>query len=120
MVLLTTTGLSPLNHVDDFEDNKRARVPKEKKKKKNHNHDDIFLFFAMIAVPFIGWYEIPTYVFLGAIALLSICFILYIFHWPNVKNVSAYRAAAFKPEDVPSDLDTIVIGSGSGGSTCAK
>ena len=42
--------------------------------------------------------------------------------WPRkkVRKVRPVRACAFRPELVPPKLDTIVIGSGSGGCACAN
>jgi len=57
-----------------------------------------------------------------AIVLASafICF-LFLARWPakNVK-IKPLRASSFRPELVPSKIDTIVIGSGSGGCACAN
>lgn len=48
-------------------------------------------------------------------------FYLWVSHWPgrDVK-VTPIRASRFSPDKVPSKLDTIVIGSGSGGSACSN
>jgi hypothetical protein len=46
--------------------------------------------------------------------------ILYVTRWPKSRPVEARRAIAFRPDAVPNEIDTIVIGSGSGGSTCAN
>lgn len=42
-------------------------------------------------------------------------------YWPGRDaKVKAVRASSFSPNKVPPNLDTIVIGSGSGGSSCAN
>lgn len=56
--------------------------------------------------------------------ILSIClgaFYSYLTYWPgrHVK-VLPRRASPFSPDKVPANLDTVVIGSGSGGSSCAN
>ena len=113
MVLLQTTGLPPLNHIDD--------EPKRVPKKANKDHHDDFLFVILLAVPFIFYAPFPVaYVLIGAVLLSFIGVLLYTFHWPRATKVMVQRAAAFKAEEVPVNLDTIVIGSGSGGSTCAN
>ena len=61
------------------------------------------------------------------IALLLATFGMYLFvrwltHWPgrNVKTIHPQRASPFSPEMVPKNIDTIVIGSGSGGCACSN
>lgn len=57
------------------------------------------------------------------IGLSIIWFISWIIIWPGrkVKRIQAMRASKFSPDLVPkSPLDTIVIGSGSGGCACAN
>ena len=46
---------------------------------------------------------------------------LWLSRWPgnNVK-VKPIRASRFSPDKVPENIDTIVIGSGSGGSSCSN
>jgi len=46
--------------------------------------------------------------------------ILYVTRWPKPRPVEARRAITLRPDAVPNEIDTIVIGSGSGGSTCAN
>lgn len=48
-------------------------------------------------------------------------FLVWFFHWPgrDVK-ITPIRASGFSPDLVPTKLDTIVIGSGSGGCACAN
>lgn len=47
-------------------------------------------------------------------------FIVYLSRFPELRKISPRRASHFRPELVPSNLDTIVIGSGSGGSCCSN
>lgn len=58
-----------------------------------------------------------TIFFLFVVAI----FYMWLSHWPG-KNakVVPMRASPFSPEKVPKNLDTIVIGSGSGGSSCSN
>lgn len=53
--------------------------------------------------------------------LLIVALISYItLTWPKPRPAQSRRADRFRPEKIPSNLDTIVIGSGSGGSTVAN
>ena len=52
--------------------------------------------------------------------LLVFTFLFYITRWPKPRPIQSRRADRFRPEKIPSNLDTIVIGSGSGGSTVAN
>ena len=48
-------------------------------------------------------------------------FYLWLSYWPGRHaKVIPIRASPFSPDKVPAKLDTIVIGSGSGGSSCAN
>ena len=47
-------------------------------------------------------------------------FVFFVTRWPKPRPVEPRRAIAFRPSAVPDKIDTIVIGSGSGGSTCAN
>lgn len=48
-------------------------------------------------------------------------FYLWLSYWPGRRaKVIPIRASPFSPDKVPAKLDTIVIGSGSGGSSCAN
>ena len=53
--------------------------------------------------------------------LLVSPFLLWFFRWParNVK-IHPIRASGFRPQLVPTKIDTVVIGSGSGGCACAN
>lgn len=62
-----------------------------------------------------------TFTSITAAILLPICALLiYINRWPNPRPVEPRRAIAFRSSAVPEKIETIVIGSGSGGSTCAN
>jgi hypothetical protein len=69
------------------------------------------------ALPLILW--VPQWVLILALSLGL--FLRWLFYWPG-RNVQLkpVRASKFSPELVPKQLDTIVIGSGSGGSSCAN
>ena len=62
---------------------------------------------------------LPTW--LVALLIMSFGAYVWVSRWPgrDVK-VKPIRASSFTPEKVPTKLDTIVIGSGSGGSSCAN
>jgi all-trans-retinol 13,14-reductase len=48
-------------------------------------------------------------------------FYLWLSYWPGKHaKVIPIRASAFSPDKVPPNLDTIVIGSGSGGTSCSN
>ena len=48
-------------------------------------------------------------------------FLRWLFYWPGQHvQLKPVRASKFSPELVPDQLDTIVIGSGSGGSSCSN
>ena len=67
----------------------------------------------------IGFLLVPRWVFIVAILLVAV--VMWLFHWPgSTTKVKPIRASKFSPELVPSNLDTIVIGSGSGGCACAN
>jgi all-trans-retinol 13,14-reductase len=58
-------------------------------------------------------------IFVVPIVLLA-TLVIYILTFPPTRPVQSRRADKFHPSKVPSNLDTIVIGSGSGGSTVAN
>jgi all-trans-retinol 13,14-reductase len=62
----------------------------------------------------------PLVIALFLPALLIAAVLFYITRWPTPRPVQSRRADRFRPEKIPSNLDTIVIGSGSGGSTAAN
>jgi all-trans-retinol 13,14-reductase len=47
-------------------------------------------------------------------------FLFYLTRFPECRTIIPRRASHFRPELVPDNLDTIVIGSGSGGSCCSN
>lgn len=52
--------------------------------------------------------------------LLLAASLFYITRWPSPRPVLSRRADKFRASKVPTNLDTIVIGSGSGGSAAAN
>jgi len=65
----------------------------------------------------------PTCTQIWVLLLLSLIGVLIFWfgRWPGNKvGIKPIRASAFKPEIVPEKIDTIVIGSGSGGCACAN
>lgn len=54
------------------------------------------------------------------LALAFAAFVVYLQTFPATRKIVPRRADHFRPDLVPQHLDTIVIGSGSGGSTCAN
>lgn len=98
-------------------------VAMDRHNKANHRHDELILFALLSAPIAISYPELLvryTMYALGALALLIFTLILYCFSFPAAREIQAMRAETFQAEKVPEDLDTIVIGSGSGGSTCAN
>ena len=62
-------------------------------------------------------------VFIGAVVALLCLFGALLFlvtRWPKARPIQPRRAIRFRASAVPESIDTIVIGSGSGGSTCAN
>lgn len=70
---------------------------------------------ALAPIPFLfpGWF---------LLFLLPLgTFLVWFFHWPGrAIKVKSTRASRFSPDKVPPKLDTIVIGSGSGGCACSN
>lgn len=69
-------------------------------------------------LPIVAW--LPPWLLASSLALVLA--IRWLFSWPhqNVK-IQPMRASKFRPELVPSGkIDTIVVGSGSGGCACAN
>lgn len=77
-----------------------------------------YLSVAGAIAPFLSF---PVSLTLAATLTLT-CIISWFVFWPGrrVKRIQAMRASRFSPEMVPKHLDTIVIGSGSGGCACAN
>jgi NAD(P)-binding Rossmann-like domain len=69
---------------------------------------------APFALLFVPWWLLLLLVVAGSL-------VAWLMHWPgsNVK-LKISRASPFSPHLVPSSVDTIVIGSGSGGCACAN
>ena len=64
---------------------------------------------------------IAVFLVIAAITLVSFAaFVVYLITFPKLRTILPRRASHFRPELVPTNLDTIVIGSGSGGSCCAN
>jgi len=62
---------------------------------------------------------LPQWVLIILFAVIP--FYVWLSYWPGRHaKVIPIRASAFSPDKVPSNLDTIVIGSGSGGSSCSN
>lgn len=64
--------------------------------------------------------HVPLWLVIVALSMAS--FLAWLLHWPaqNVKKLQPMRASPFRPDRVPHNIDTIVIGSGSGGSATAN
>lgn len=69
-------------------------------------------------LPIVAWFP-PSLVVTGLVLLL---FIKWLLTWPHQDlKIQPMRASKFSPELVPSGkIDTIVVGSGSGGCACAN
>lgn len=91
-------------------------------RQKGKGHDLYWLF--LLSVPLISSYH--KYLLwnaasaFGILILLALSLLLYSLRWPKPQKITLMRASQFQPDEVPANLDTIVIGSGSGGSTCAN
>lgn len=110
-------------------------APNEQGGQKAHakHSDEIFLLTLMMLVPVIAslppvslstllnwvlWLSLGLMVSLVSGLVLFLAYLVW--SWPKSREVNPMRAVAFKPDLVPPKLDTIVIGSGSGGSTCSN
>lgn len=62
----------------------------------------------------------PTTLIIAVPLFFLASLIIYILSFPTPRPVQSRRADKFHPSKVPKNLDTIVIGSGSGGSTVAN
>lgn len=64
---------------------------------------------------------IAVFLSLFALAVVSFAaFFVYLLRFPAPRKIVPRRPDHFRPDLVPTNLDTIVIGSGSGGSCCAN
>ena len=95
----------------------------------NKHHDELILLAVLMLTPVVlSLPPITLTILLRWVlwALVGICVALVVFlahavgSWPKPRTVLPMRAVAFQPDLVPKELDTIVIGSGSGGSTCSN
>ena len=83
------------------------------------------MFLSPALSPILSTQLAPVVLFLPTWILILFCclgcFYLWINRWPG-KDVTLkpVRASPFSPTKVPKNLDTIVIGSGSGGSSCSN
>lgn len=70
------------------------------------------------------WTQSPVIVILALLLAFLVvtfaAFLAYLATFPKLRKIIPRRADHFRPDLVPSNLDTIVIGSGSGGSCCAN
>lgn len=62
----------------------------------------------------------PTTLIIALPLFVLASLVIYIVSFPAPRPVQSRRADKFHPSKVPNNLDTIVIGSGSGGSTVAN
>jgi NAD(P)-binding Rossmann-like domain len=103
------------------------------KGRQNHS-DEVFLLMVLMLGPVIAslppvsssallqgalWTLLALVI---ATTVTLVLLVVYLFYsWPKARNIKPMRAVAFQPELVPKGkFDTIVIGSGSGGSTCSN
>jgi hypothetical protein len=121
----------------DIDDSFKKSISEPSKNihKRKHRHvyniQDNFFYFALLSAPILGLqfmapiFEanllIPAFEVCVAVTCIVLALmLLYMMWWPKPGTVRAVRASTFNPEKVPKNLDTIVIGSGSGGATCAN
>jgi NAD(P)-binding Rossmann-like domain len=103
--------------------------------KSRHNRsDEVFLLMVLMLGPVIA--SLPPvsasallqgglWTLLALFIVTTVTFVFFvtylIYSWPAAREIKAMRAVAFKADLVPKGkFDTIVIGSGSGGSTCSN
>lgn len=76
------------------------------------------LFLPLIPSILLGWSSLPLLIVLTLLAAAATAWFL---DWPGSRvNLKAMRASSFDPTLVPANIDTIVIGSGSGGCAAAN
>jgi hypothetical protein len=100
----------------------------EQDPKARWRHQEELMLLVMLApivvsLPAIPLAAIFQWLLRGLLGFLFVIFLYFAYvmmSWPKARKVEAMRAVAFEPELVPKHLDTIVIGSGSGGSTCSN
>lgn len=76
-------------------------------------------FEEMVTLPF-GSLLLPAWVVVVAVAVSALLWWFLRFPGRRVTDIRAIRASKFSPEMVPKNIDTVVIGSGSGGCACAN
>ena len=90
-------------------------------------HEELMLLMILapivVSLPSVSfaliWQWLLKSLLMSVVVLVS--FLTYVvFSWPKTQTVQPMRALAFQPDLIPKKLDTIVIGSGSGGSTCCS
>lgn len=103
-------------------------------KDRHNRNDEIFLLMVLMLGPVIAslppvslsallqgalWTLLALVI---ATTVTLVLFVIYlIYSWPTARKIKPMRAVAFQPDLVPNGkFDTIVIGSGSGGSTCSN
>ena len=100
------------------QDEHTARIGKQYRR-----HDELYLLL-LLSVPIVSTNPRQLLMYsayaLGVILLVLLFLMLYSLRWPKARKIQVLRASAFQPDAVPKNLDTIVIGSGSGGSACAN
>lgn len=71
--------------------------------------------------PLLASVEERVPVWLLVVSVSAAAFLVWLFHWPAQRvKLSPMRASTFHPDRVPKNIDTIVIGSGSGGCATAN
>jgi hypothetical protein len=99
-------------------------VEKAEIEKSKYWHEGEFFLLMLLSAPVVATH--PNFALrCGMYALTSTLFLflallVYISWWPTPHEIQAERATTFAPEKVPNHIDSIVIGSGSGGSTCSN
>jgi len=75
---------------------------------------------APLAIPLLSNINfVPLWIILPFVFVVP--FFLWLTTWPgNKKHSTPIRASTFRPDAVPVNIDTIVVGSGSGGCACAN
>ena len=96
----------------------------EIRKSKYWHEGELFLLMLTLSAPVVAAH--PNFAMrcavyaLAATLFLFLGLLAYIVWWPTPCDIQAERATTFALEKVPTHIDTIVIGSGSGGSTCSN
>jgi hypothetical protein len=89
-------------------------------KRNDNDNPNIMIQLSSFAIPLLSTLKI-FHLGLALSLLLLVPIWFWLTNWPgNKKTIDAIRASPFHPVYVPEKLDTIVIGSGSGGSACGN